>query len=60
MAELLNRTDTIPDRLAKKAREKEWPLDKLERMLQIFSPFTVQILIDRMTAEQAERLLSGE
>ena len=61
MVELLDRIDTVPDRLAKKAREKEWPLDKLERMLRLFSPFTVQILLDRgMTAAQAERLLSGE
>ncbi|HJN53040.1 MAG TPA: ferritin-like domain-containing protein [Pseudomonadales bacterium] len=60
MVEQLDRTDTITDRLAKKAREKEWPLDKLERMLQIFSPYQVHVLLDRMTAEQAELLLSGQ
>ena len=61
MAEVSDQRVAVPDRLAKMAREKEWPLDKLERMLQLFSPFQVQILLDRnMTAEQAERLLAGE
>ncbi|MDP7577663.1 MAG: hypothetical protein QGH99_11925, partial [Pseudomonadales bacterium] len=61
MSEQLTESVTVPDKLAKMATENEWPLDKLESMLQLFSPFQVQILLDRkMTAAQAERLLSGE
>ncbi len=61
MSEVLEQSAAVPDKLAKLAIEKEWPLDKVERMLQIFSPIQVQILLIRnMSSDQAERLLSGE
>lgn len=61
MAEALVLNTEVPDKLAGLAREKEWPLDKLERMLSLFSPFQVEILLARnMTVDQAERLLAGE
>lgn len=61
MSELLDQSGAVPDKLAKMAIKKDWPLDKLERMLQLFSPFQVQVLLDRnMTAVQAERLMAGE
>ena len=60
MNDHLARFKSIPDRLARKAREKEWPVGDLEEMLEVFSPFQVEILIDRMELAQAKRLLSGE
>jgi hypothetical protein len=61
MSEAMEQSTVVPDKLAKLAREKEWPLDKVEQMLEIFSPIQVQILMVRnMTSDQAERLLAGE
>ena len=61
MPEISDQSVAVPDKLAKTAKEKDWPLDKLERMLQLFSPFQIQMLLDRdMTSDQAERLLAGE
>ena len=53
-------TQTIPPDLERKARNKDWSLDAVEKMLQRFSPFQVQIAMDRMTQEQAEKIMSGE
>ncbi len=60
MDDHLARFNSISDCLAKKAREKEWPVGDLEEMLRVFSPFQVEILLDRMQLAQAKRLLSGE
>jgi hypothetical protein len=53
-------TRTIPADLERKANEKDWPLDDVEKMLQRFSSFQVQIAMDRMTLEQAQQVLSGD
>jgi hypothetical protein len=52
--------DRVRERLVKKARERDWPLRDVDEMLQVFSPFQVEILLDRMKLEQAKRLLGGE
>lgn len=51
---------SIPANLEAKARDKGWPLDAVQKMLQRFSPFQIQIAMDRMNLEQAQVILAGE
>ncbi len=53
-------SSSMPPDLEKKARKHEWPLSEVEKMLEHFSPFQIQIAMDRMSLEQAVQILSGE
>ncbi|MCP5031802.1 MAG: ferritin-like domain-containing protein [Actinomycetia bacterium] len=51
--------ETIPPDLEAKAKDKGWPLNDVEKMLVRFSPIQIQIAMDRMSLEQAQRILTG-
>lgn len=60
MVEQEIRSTTIPADLEKKAKAKDWSLDAVEKMLERFSPFQIELAMERMSLEQAEKIFSGE